>query len=81
MVIFMNNIGTNPILMAFFATLFTWFMTLLGAGIVFFFKKINRTLFDSLLGLSAGVMIAASFWSLIAPAITMAEKLNINKFH
>ena len=75
----MNNIGTNPILMAFFATLFTWFMTLLGAGIVFFFKKINRTLFDSLLGLSAGVMIAASFWSLIAPAITMAEKLNINK--
>ena len=75
----MNDLGTNPILMAFIATLFTWFITLLGAGIVFFFKKINKTIFDSMLGLSAGVMIAASFWSLISPAIIMAEKLKMNK--
>ncbi|WP_105616908.1 ZIP family metal transporter [Vallitalea okinawensis] len=63
----------NPILQAVLATLFTWFLTALGAGLVFFFKKINRNVLNLMLGFAAGVMIAASFWSLLAPAIDMAE--------
>lgn len=66
-------INLNPILQALVATLFTWGMTALGAGAVFSFKSINRKLLDSMLGFAAGVMIAASFWSLLAPAIEMAE--------
>ena len=54
-------------------TLFTWFVTALGAALVFFFKNINRKVLDAMLGFAAGVMIAASFWSLLAPAIEMAE--------
>ncbi len=65
--------GLNPIGQAFVATCFTWFLTALGASMVFFFKNINRRVFDSMLGFAAGVMIAASFWSLLAPAIEMAE--------
>ncbi len=64
----------NPILLALFATLFTWGLTALGASMVFFFKTINQTLLNAMLGFAAGVMIAASFWSLLAPAIDMAEK-------
>jgi len=64
----------NPIVSALLATLFTWFMTALGAGLVFFFKTINRKVLDSMLGFAAGVMIAASYWSLLAPAIEMAEE-------
>jgi len=63
----------NPILQAVIATLFTWLITALGAGIVFFFKRINRKVLDTMLGFAAGVMIAASYWSLLAPAIEMAE--------
>jgi len=63
----------NPITQALIGTLFTWFLTALGAGMVFFFKSINRKVLDSMLGFAAGVMIAASFWSLLAPAIEMAE--------
>lgn len=59
------------------ATCFTWFITALGACIVFFFKKINKSFMDAMLGFAAGVMIAASFWSLLAPAITMADGLNM----
>lgn len=66
-------VNLNPILQALLATLFTWGMTALGAGAVFSFKSINRKLLDSMLGFAAGVMIAASFWSLLAPAIEMAE--------
>jgi ZIP family zinc transporter len=66
--------GLNPVTQAFIATLFTWFLTALGAGIVFFFKTINRKLLDAMLGFAAGVMIAASYWSLLAPAIEMAEE-------
>lgn len=66
-------INLSPILQALMATLFTWGMTALGAGAVFSFKSINRRLLDSMLGFAAGVMIAASFWSLLAPAIEMAE--------
>lgn len=79
MVKFMNNINMSPILMAFLATLFTWFVTLLGSSLVFFFKKVNKTILDCMLSIAAGVMIAASFWSLIAPSIEMAESLGMNK--
>lgn len=63
----------NPILLALIATLFTWFLTALGAGMVFFFKKIEKKVLNSMLGFASGVMIAASFWSLLNPAIEMAE--------
>ena len=66
--------GLNPIIQAFLATCFTWFLTALGSGIVFAFKSVNRKLLDGMLGFSAGVMIAASFWSLLSPAIKMAEE-------
>jgi ZIP family zinc transporter len=64
----------DPIVQALLATCFTWFVTALGAGMVFFFRKINRRVLDGMLGFAAGVMIAASFWSLLAPAIAMAEE-------
>lgn len=63
----------DPITQAFIATLFTWLMTALGAGIVLLFKGFNRTVLDAMLGFAAGVMIAASFWSLLSPAIEMVE--------
>ena len=69
--------GLNPIYQALIATLFTWFMTALGASLVFFFKNINRKALDAMLGFAAGVMIAASYWSLLAPAIEMAEESNL----
>jgi len=64
----------NPVLQALLATCFTWFLTALGSSLVFFFKSINRKILDGMLGFAAGVMIAASFWSLLAPAIEMAEE-------
>lgn len=64
--------GLNPIWQALLATCFTWFLTALGAGMVFFFKNIERNILDGMLGFAAGVMIAASYWSLLAPAIEMA---------
>ncbi len=63
-----------PVTQALVATLFTWFVTMLGAGLVFFFRTINRKVLDGMLGFAAGVMIAASFWSLLAPAIEMAAE-------
>ncbi len=66
----------NPVTQAFFATLFTWGVTAAGAGLVFIKKDINQRLLDSMLGFAAGVMIAASFWSLLAPGIEMAEEMN-----
>ncbi|MBE0649132.1 MAG: ZIP family metal transporter [Bacteroidales bacterium] len=63
----------NPILLALGATLFTWFVTAAGASMVFFFKTINKKILNSMLGFAAGVMIAASFWSLLKPAIEMSE--------
>jgi ZIP family zinc transporter len=62
----------NPILQALLGTLFTWFVTALGAAMVFLFRSVNRRLLNSMLGFAAGVMIAASFWSLLAPALEMA---------
>lgn len=67
----------NPPMQAFIACMFTFLVTSLGSASVFLFKKFNKTLLDSFLSLSAGVMLAASFFSLINPAISMAEKLNI----
>lgn len=64
----------NVILAAFAATLCTWFMTAMGAATVVFFKNTNRRAMNLMLGFSAGVMIAASFWSLLAPAIERAEE-------
>jgi len=66
-------LGINPVLLALLATLFTWGVTALGASMVFFFKSINKKILNSMLGFAAGVMIAASFWSLLKPAIEMAE--------
>ena len=70
-------IGLNPIMQALLATLFTWFLTALGASLVFFFKTINRKVLDGMLGFAAGVMIAASFWSLLAPGIELAEQMGV----
>ena len=64
----------NPVLQALLATLFTWFVTALGAATVFVFKSINKKVLNGMLGFAAGVMIAASFWSLLSPAISMAEE-------
>lgn len=64
---------SSPIMQAFLATLFTWGVTALGAAGVFVFKTVNRKLLDAMLGFAAGIMIAASFWSLLAPAIAMTE--------
>jgi len=69
--------GLSPIIQALLATLFTWAVTGAGAGLVFFFKTINRKILDGMLGFAAGVMIAASYWSLLAPAIEMAEASNV----
>jgi ZIP family zinc transporter len=65
----------NPVVQALIATLFTWGVTALGAALVFFTKKVNPKVMDSMLGFAAGVMIAASFWSLLAPGIEMAEEI------
>ena len=69
--------GLNPVMQAVIATLFTWFLTAMGAGLVFFFRSINRKVLDGMLGFAAGVMIAASYWSLLAPAIEMAEESSL----
>lgn len=66
-----------PLLQALLATLFTYFMTALGAGSVFFTKEVNKKLLDLMLGFAAGVMIAASYWSLLAPAIEMSKGKSI----
>jgi len=64
--------GLNPVLQALLAGLFTWGVTALGAAAVFFKKEFNRHLLNGMLGFAAGVMIAASFWSLLAPSIAMS---------
>ena len=70
--------GLNPILLAFIATLFTYSVTAIGAALVFMFKKVNKNIMDAMLGFAAGVMIAASYFSLLSPARSMAENLNMN---
>ena len=63
----------SVVLQAFIAGLFTWRCTIVGSAIIFFFKHINRKLLDIMMGFAAGVMIAASFWSLLQPSIQYAE--------
>ena len=67
----------NPILLAFLATLFTYSVTLIGASIVFLFKKVKKNIMDAMLGFAAGIMIAASFFSLLEPSLKMAESLKM----
>jgi len=62
----------HPVLQALAATCFTWFLTALGASAVFFTKTVSKKLLDPMLGFAGGVMIAASYWSLLAPALEMA---------
>ena len=64
----------------FVATLFTWAITALGAASVFLFKKVNQKFLDFILGFASGVMIAASFWSLLNPAIELSEILGYTKW-
>jgi len=67
----------HPVLQALLGGLFTWGVTALGAAMVFFFKSIRRKTLNGMLGFAAGVMIAASFWSLLAPAIDLAQELAV----
>ena len=73
MVSFFYNL--SPIVQALIGTLFTWGVTALGASLVFFFKTINKKMLNAMLGFAAGVMVAASFWSLLNPAIILSEEL------
>ena len=59
----------SPIMCALYAGVFTWGLTLIGSATVFFFKKVNKKVLDGMLGFAAGVMIAASFWSLLSPGL------------
>ena len=72
--------GLNPIAQALLATLFTWAMTATGAAAVFFFREVDRRLLDAALGFAAGVMMAASFWSLLAPSIAMAAEMGVTEW-
>src|SRR5690606_35134616 len=67
----------SPIMQALLATLFTWGVTALGAGTVFLTRQLNQKVLDFLLGFTGGVMIAASYWSLLAPGIELAESMGI----
>ena len=67
-------INQSPVLQALIGGLFTWGLTAFGASLVFFFKTSNRKVLDMCLGFTGGVMIAASFWSLLSPAIAAVEK-------
>ena len=68
----------NYVTEALIATIFTFLVTMLGSAIVFFFKKINKSILDAMLGFAAGVMTSASYFSLIAPAIETSNSLNLN---
>lgn len=65
----------NPVLLALLAGLFTWGCTALGAALVFFFKNLNQKMTNVMLGFAAGVMLAASFWSLLSPAIEQSADM------
>ncbi len=71
-------LNINPFILTIISTFFTFLITTLGSAIVFFFKKTNKNILNIMLSLSAGIMIAASFFSLLNPAIEMSKKININ---
>ncbi|OSZ78937.1 ZIP family metal transporter [Chitinophagaceae bacterium IBVUCB1] len=68
-------ISIGPVYSALIATVFTWLVTAAGASLVFFFKTMHRGVLDTMLGFTGGVMVAASFWSLLAPSIEMSERI------
>lgn len=70
--------GLNHITQSLLATIFTWGVTAIGAALVFFFRNVNKKILDVMMGFAAGVMIAASFWSLLQPSIEMAEDAGIH---
>lgn len=70
----------HPVYQAFLATMFTWGLTALGAAGVFVAREIKRRTLDAMLGFASGVMIAASFWSLLAPAIALSESMGLLPF-
>ena len=70
---FFTEIG--PVWSALLATTFTWLVTAAGASLVFFFKTMRRVALDGMLGFTGGVMVAASFWSLLNPSIEMSRTL------
>lgn len=70
-------ISLNFIVQSLIATLFTWGVTICGAAVVFIFRKVNKNVMDAMLGFASGVMIAASFWSLLLPSIDMSTSLNM----
>lgn len=70
----------HPVMQAIIATCFTWLVTAMGAAVVFMTRSVNRKLLDGMLGFAGGVMIAASYWSLLAPAIEMSEGMAIPKW-
>lgn len=70
----------SPVLQALLATLITWGATIVGSAIVFFLKTIHKNVITTMIGFAAGVMIAASFWSLLFPAIQMSEQLTVNSW-
>ncbi len=73
-------VDLSPIGQAFVATVFTWSVTALGAAVVFLARQPSRRTLDVMLGFAAGVMIAASFWSLLAPAIELSEEMGLTKW-
>lgn len=73
-------LSLNPVLQGLIATLFTWSITALGASLVFFFKNVKKSILNLMLGFGAGVMIAASFWSLLSPAIDLCSELGYNSW-
>lgn len=70
-------INTSVYIQVLFASLFTFLITALGSSLVFFFKKVNNNILDAMLGASAGIMVSASFWSLLNPAIEGANELGM----
>ncbi len=70
----------HPVVQALLATCFTWLMTALGAAVVFLKRDMHQRVLDGMLGFAAGVMIAASYWSLLAPAIEMSEEMGISSW-
>ena len=73
LIAFCKEIG--PVYAALLATTFTWLLTAAGAALVFFFRSSNRAVLDVMLGFTGGVMVAASFWSLLAPSIAYSEEI------
>ena len=70
----------DPVLQALLGTLFTWGVTALGAAAIFLTKEVKKGLLDGMLGFAGGVMTAASYWSLLAPAIEMSADLKVPDF-